>query len=127
MNPGLSEAFSADLAPVIRGSGVARKHRQVKPDAKKRRRKKRPVETRDFNDALHRMVRALGRRVGQGDPDELVMLARLRDEVDAATRSAVSQLRENTGASWARIGHSLGITKQSAQERFGRDEARQRR
>ena len=67
------------------------------------------------------MVRALGRRVGQGDPDELVMLARLRDEVDAATRAAVTQLREDTCASWARIGHSLGITKQSAQERFGRD------
>lgn len=40
--------------------------------------------------------------------------------VEARMRSTVQLLRAN-GASWAVIGHALGISKQAAQSRFGRD------
>ena len=68
---------------------------------------------------MRRMIRAHGRRVADADPEDLAELAALRDELDAALVAAVEGQRER-GASWAAIGRGLGITRQSAQSRFGR-------
>jgi len=69
---------------------------------------------------VRRIVRAYGRRVGDGDIEALGDLARLRDELDAAIASAVAQLNAPPWRySWARIGEQLGMTRQSAHERHG--------
>lgn len=72
-----------------------------------------------FCEAVERMVMAMGRRVASGDIDGLTALARLREAVTVATKSAVTQLRAEHGYSWADVARPLGITRQSAQERFG--------
>lgn len=73
-----------------------------------------------FCDAVERMILAMGRRVADGDIDGLEALARLRKAVDQATYRAVTRLRPPHGVhSWTDIGRELGITRQSAQERFG--------
>ncbi len=66
-----------------------------------------------------RFIRAAGRRVGEeGDEHELAKLVALRDELEEAIRVAVVGQRR-WGRSWAYVGAALGITRQSAQERYG--------
>jgi hypothetical protein len=70
-----------------------------------------------------RLLRAYVRRIGDGDGDlvALVELAALRDEIDAYLVDAVAQLRHSTRpASWAEIGLAFGISRQTAQERYGK-------
>jgi hypothetical protein len=77
------------------------------------------IETEAFlAGPLPRMIRAAGRRVADADEVELGMLIAMRDEVDAAIQHAVDGQRAR-GVSWARIGEATGITRQSAQERWG--------
>ena len=45
-------------------------------------------------------------------------MARLADDLEDATRRAITGLRE-TGYSWADIALRLGITRQGAQQRWG--------
>lgn len=55
--------------------------------------------------------------------DELVLLAaasQARDEADRALLEAVRAARRG-GATWHQIGEVLGVTKQTAWERFWRD------
>ncbi|CAN5349402.1 ClpX C4-type zinc finger protein [soil metagenome] len=56
--------------------------------------------------------------------DELVLdMARIagsRDQVEEAVMDRVQRLRRR-GVTWARIGESLGMTRQSAWERFSTD------
>ncbi len=56
--------------------------------------------------------------------DELVLdmarIAASRDQVEEAVTDRVQRLRAR-GVTWARIGESLGITRQSAWERFSTD------
>jgi hypothetical protein len=65
-----------------------------------------------------RVIRKLGQRVGT-DFDQLGELAEIAAAADQAMRVAVSVMRER-GLSWALIGDQLGITRQAAQQRFGR-------
>lgn len=51
---------------------------------------------------------------------ELEQLKAAAAAVDVATRTAIITARAN-GASWADVGVSLGISKQAAWERYGRD------
>lgn len=76
------------------------------------------VETPEFGAMVRRMIRAYGRRVADADPEDLAGLAALASELDQAVRAAVHGQRD-AGASWADIGRGLGITRQSAQGRFG--------
>jgi hypothetical protein len=82
------------------------------------------VETLPFLDAVRRMIRAAGRRVGDADEFELAELVALREDLDAAIEAAV--IGQRTGAasrSWAQIGDALGISRQAAQQRYGRSAA----
>lgn len=96
--------------------------RQGQPDTQRRRykRPKRYTETVDYIEAIGRMVRSAGRRVGEADMDELRALLDLRAEIDDVIAQAVTSVRENGGYSWAAIGEAAGITRQSAHERWGR-------
>jgi hypothetical protein len=67
-----------------------------------------------------RLLRAWVRRAQRdGDLDALTALAQHRDEVDAHLVDMVAVLRaEPWSYSWSEIAAALGITRQSAQERF---------
>lgn len=69
-----------------------------------------------------RAIRAAGRHVEYADEFELAELVSLRDELEAVIRQAVAGQR-SVGRSWAYIGAALGITRQSAQERYGASNA----
>lgn len=75
-------------------------------------------ETAEYAEAVRRMIRRHGVRVAGADPEDLATLVTLRAELDAAVAVAVAGLRERH--TWAEIAGVLGITRQSAQERWGR-------
>ena len=66
-----------------------------------------------------RVLRAYARRVATGDVEALTLMTDLADEIDSAISQAVKGLR-GFGYSWAEIGSRLGITRQAAQQRWGR-------
>lgn len=76
----------------------------------------------DYLAAAERFIRAAGRRVAEADEFELAELVALRGPLEEAIREAIAGQR-GYGRSWAHIGAALGITRQSAQERYGRVEA----
>jgi hypothetical protein len=53
--------------------------------------------------------------------DHVPRIAAVADQVDANLRSWVAELRRR-GVTWTRIGQALGITRQSAWERFSGEE-----
>lgn len=69
--------------------------------------------------ALTRLVRAYARRDGV---DVLAGLDELAALVDLGMHDCVARLRSYEGGehSWAEIGSALGVTRQSAQERFAK-------
>jgi hypothetical protein len=79
-----------------------------------------PVETPEYGAMVRRMVRAYGKRVGNADDVDLSQMLALRDEVEAAIATAVTLQRTEWNRSWAEIGRGLGITRQAAQQRYGR-------
>lgn len=81
-------------------------------------RPKRQRETMEYLQAARRFIAQAGRRVADADEFELAELVALRDELEAAIRVAVEGQR-SIGRSWAHIGNALGITRQSAHERYG--------
>jgi hypothetical protein len=85
--------------------------------SKRRKRARRPVETMDFVKLVRRLVRRAGERVGDADEYELAELVGIRTELELAIRTAIDGQR-SVGRSWAHIGNALGITRQSAQERY---------
>lgn len=82
---------------------------------------KRETDTDDYLRMVRRVLGGLARRVGEGDITALTEMAMLRFELDEAIEDAVTGLRNDSDlpASWADIGRALGITRQSAQQRFG--------
>jgi hypothetical protein len=77
------------------------------------------TETDQFGAFARRVLRAYARRVADRDIEGLAGLVALRDEVDTAIQTAVDALQGNP-YSWAEIGHVLGVTRQAAQQRYGR-------
>jgi hypothetical protein len=71
----------------------------------------------DFVKLVRRLVRRAGERVGDADEYELAELVGIRTELELAIRTAIDGQR-SVGRSWAHIGNALGITRQSAQERY---------
>jgi hypothetical protein len=79
----------------------------------------RSIETPAYVDFAKRIIRGAGKRVAVGDEWELGELISLRDEVEEAIDTAVAGLREQ-GHSWAYIADGLGVTRQSAYERYSK-------
>lgn len=79
-----------------------------------------PVETAEFAAMVGRMVTALGRRVADGDPADLADMLALASRFDAEVASAVRRMREQHGYSWADVGEAAGVTRQAAQQRWGK-------
>jgi hypothetical protein len=77
------------------------------------------VENREYASFAIRVVGALGRRAAQ-DPDALPELRNVGDQVEYRMKAAIRELRSE-GYSWADVGHRLGMTRQAAQQRYGRD------
>jgi hypothetical protein len=79
---------------------------------------RRRVELDAFLQMVTRIVRAAGRRVGDGDVDDLRVLLLIRQALDEATVEAVRGLRE-AGCTWEDIGQATGTTRQAALMRWG--------
>ena len=99
------------------GAHVLEAHADFKPPRPKR--PSRTVETMEYLSAARRFIRKAGARVGDSDEYELAELVGLRTELELAIRTAIGGQR-GRGRSWAHIGDALGITRQSAQERYGK-------
>lgn len=86
--------------------------------------RRREVETADYiNGFLRRAIAGAGRRLVDADPEDLAQLVRARDELNAVIASAVPAMRDRYGWSWAEIGRALGVTRQAAQQAYGRKSA----
>ena len=92
--------------------------RQRRVDTKTR--KRRHVENEAFRLMLGRLLRALGRRVAEGDSEDLALLASLSREADELLAQAIAGQRAAGDVSWQRIADALGVTRQAAQQRFKR-------
>jgi hypothetical protein len=79
----------------------------------------RVVENDEYAAFARRVLRAYARRVAAGDVEALIMMTGLAEEIDTAISRAVKGLRE-VGYSWTEIGSRLGVTRQAAQQRWGR-------
>ena len=83
------------------------------------------VETLDYVEFARRILKAAGERVAFGDEFELAELVSLRDDLESAITNAVHGQRA-VGRSWAYIGGALGIKRQSAQERYSKDNTKEK-
>lgn len=85
---------------------------------------RRETETHDYiNGFLRRAIAGAGRRLVDADPEDLAALVQARDELNAVIAAAVPAMRDQHGWSWAEIGRALGITRQAAQQAYGRRSA----
>ena len=82
-------------------------------------RARRLVENDEYAAFARRVLRAYARRVTDGDVEALTLMLGLSAEIDDAIAQAVTGLRA-FGYSWAEIGSRLGVTRQAAQQRWGR-------
>ena len=94
----------------VHGKNTVRKN--LTPNRRRRR-----VENDEYAAFIRRVLRAYGRRIASGDIDAITELSTLFEEVESALGSAVLGLRL-LGYSWAEIGKRLGVTRQSAHERW---------
>ena len=76
-------------------------------------------ENDEYAAFARRILRAYARRIADGDVEALTVMTGLADEIDTAISQAVTGLR-GLGYSWAEIGSRLGVTRQAAQQRWGR-------
>lgn len=85
-------------------------------------------EAIEVRDAARRMMRALVRRAGEGDETALESLADLQLQAHIYLRAGVNAYRAWQPAhgapspSWRDVGNLLGVTRQTAQERFGKEQ-----
>jgi hypothetical protein len=80
---------------------------------------RREREAPELAAASIRMMRALARRAGDGELEALEALVTLQDAVQLQLGAAVAGYREGPAqASWTTVAEVLGITRQSAHERF---------
>jgi hypothetical protein len=77
------------------------------------------VENTEYAAFVARAIRAAGRRVADGDPEDLAELTQLKEQLDEAMAVAVRGLRAAPHShSWSRIAACLGITRQAAMQRW---------
>lgn len=77
------------------------------------------TETDEFGAFVRRIVRAYRRRVAAQDIEGLAGLVALRGDLDEAIVAAVGELRRQD-YSWTDVARVLGVTRQAAQQRYGR-------
>ena len=82
-------------------------------------RRRRVVENDQYAAFVRRVIAAYSRRVAAGDVDAISDMTRLAAELDDAISQAVTGLRA-AGYTWADIAARLGVTRQAAQQRWGR-------
>ncbi len=82
-------------------------------------RRGRVIENDQYAAFVRRVIAAHSRRVAAGDIDAISDMTSIAAELDDAIKEAVTGLRE-TGYSWADIAARLGVTRQAAQQRWGR-------
>lgn len=109
--PAPDPAVNAPFTPPARSPAKPR-HR--------RRRHRGTVETPEYVRMMHRMMRGLGRRVAGMDVASLPELAAVADIANGVLRDTARKLHDQ-GYSWGEIGRELGITRQGAYQRFGRE------
>jgi hypothetical protein len=80
-------------------------------------RRRRFRETPDVTEAVRRLIGAIGRRVGEEDPESLGLLIEVEAGVALAFADAVKALRE-AGFSDADIGRALGTSRQAVNQRW---------
>jgi hypothetical protein len=80
---------------------------------------RRYTENTDYAAFVTRILRAHGKRVADGDVAALSELVALSTELDAAITTGITGLRAH-GHSWADIAIGLGVTRQAAQQRWGK-------
>lgn len=78
-------------------------------------------ETSEVAKGVGRMIRALGKRVAQEDPADLMLILGLVRDMDQAMGVAVEGLRQG-GHTDKDIGEALGMTRQAVQQRWPRTE-----
>lgn len=121
LSPPVLPDISGDASPRVQRQRFvdAPRARQRSVDGRRRKRRRRAVENAEFRAFLGRLLRAFLRRIGDGDPEDLPLAASLARDVDAVLQKAVDAQRAQ-GASWAQIGAQLGLSKQGAQQRYGK-------
>ena len=77
------------------------------------------AESDEYGSFVRRIMRAYGRRVADRDIEGLAGLAQLQTELTAQIKDTAQALQAQ-GYSWAEIGRVLGVSKQAAQQRFGK-------
>ena len=110
------------MTPLMAGQPAGAADRAGRSSVKARltpNRRRRTVENDEYARFVRRVVLAYARRVAAGDVDALADMIRLATELDEAIAQAVIGLRESR-YSWAEIAARLGITRQAAQQRWGR-------
>lgn len=99
-----------------------RRRRFCSDDHRRRGQKvERVVEDTDYAASVRRLVRAQGRRAG-ADLLMFAMFEELAAEVRARQQDAADLLIAQ-GYTWGDIGRAIGISRQGARQRFGRQRA----
>lgn len=81
------------------------------------------VESDEFAKFAARIVRAFGKRIGDGDLWALGDLVKLRKQIDQAVADGVKTAREDCGYSWTDVAAELGVSRQAARQRYGKVES----
>lgn len=76
-------------------------------------------ETFDVVAGVCRLITAVGKRLSDEDPEDLLQLRAIQDNLDAVWAEAVAGIRRS-GFSDRDIGDVLGVTKQAVQKRWPR-------
>lgn len=81
---------------------------------------KSPLEGGEFEAFIRRCIRSWARAGGDGNPSALAHLRGVRAEADRALGVTARALHDQHGYSWTEIAGWLGISRQAAHQRWGR-------
>ena len=120
--PGRDSAVNRQWATGIppgnrsRGGDITTSPRSARRSAARRE----PVENDAYMAFAARIIRAAGRRIADGDVEDLPHLLQLQVELDEALQAAVDGLHDRLGFSWADIASRIGTSRQNVYKRWGR-------